>query len=114
MNLGDMSRENKALSFLRSLPLSITLWVRLAQSRRLRVAKYYFFEGTTGTALMVTDDKTGSKLPKHPVGSWVYLKDIELTPGSKGTVGESHDEVIAAIKANGYYKWPPEKPADRK
>jgi hypothetical protein len=32
------------------------------------MAKYYVFKGSTGTAQVVTDDNTGSKLPKHPVG----------------------------------------------
>jgi hypothetical protein len=68
------------------------------------MTKYYIFKGTTGTAMMVTDDKTGKKLPKHPVGEWGLLKEVELTPGSKGTIGTSHDEVIAAVSANGYFK----------
>jgi hypothetical protein len=78
------------------------------------MSQYYIFQGTTGTAMMVTDDKTGAKLPKHPVGSWVFMKNIDLKPGSTGTIGSSHNEVIAAIKADGYYRWAPAKSTDDK
>jgi hypothetical protein len=36
------------------------------------MATYHIFHGTTGTAVMVTDDRMCKKLPKHPVGRWVY------------------------------------------
>ena len=43
------------------------------------------------------------QLPKHPVGSWVFMKQVELTPGAK-TIGLPPEEVIAAIEKDGYYK----------
>jgi hypothetical protein len=68
--------------------------------------KYHIFHGTTGTAVMVTDDKTGKKLPKHPVGSWVYFRAIDLNRGDKARIGASSDEVIDAIEKSGYFRWP--------
>jgi hypothetical protein len=67
------------------------------------MAKYYMFRGTTGTAMMVTDDKSGAKLPKHPVGKWVFMKEAKLTLGTK-KLGPPPEEVIAAIEKDGYYK----------
>jgi hypothetical protein len=32
----------------------------------------YVFRGTTGHAEMVTDDKSGKKLPSHSFGEWVF------------------------------------------
>jgi hypothetical protein len=61
------------------------------------------FRGTTGTAAMVTDDRSGDKLPKHPVGDWVFLKEVELIPGAK-TIGPPPEEAIEAIKKDGFYR----------
>lgn len=69
------------------------------------MSQYYVFRGTTGTAQMVTDDGTGAKLPKHPVGFWLFSKQIELRPGET-RIGASSDEIIAAIARVGYYRWP--------
>jgi hypothetical protein len=53
---------------------------------------------------MVTDDKTGAKLPKHPVGKWVFEREVNLTPGATGTIGPSHDDAIAGVAKDGYFK----------
>jgi hypothetical protein len=76
------------------------------------MAKYYVFRGTTGTAQMVTDDKTGAKLPKHPVGSWVFFKEVDLKPG-ESQIGASTDDIMAGITRAGYYRWPQPKPGDK-
>ena len=65
---------------------------------------YYIFRGTTGTAQIVTSDKTGANLPKHSVGSWKFFREVELNRGSSGTIGPSHDEAIDAIERDGYFK----------
>jgi hypothetical protein len=65
---------------------------------------YYVFKGSSDSTLMVTADKTGANLPKHPVGSWVFLKESNFNNGSKGTIAASHDEVIDAVMRVGYYK----------
>jgi hypothetical protein len=70
---------------------------------------YHIFRGTTGTAVMVTDDRTGKKLPKHPVGRWVYFRSVNLERGDKARIGASSDEVIDAIEQSGYFRWPPSK-----
>jgi len=68
--------------------------------------KYYLFTGSKGTAVMVTDDRTGAKLPKHPAGWWVYSRQVDLGRGASGNIGRSADEVIDAIKKDGYFRWP--------
>jgi hypothetical protein len=67
---------------------------------------FYVFKASTGTARTVTDDRTGAKLPKRRIGSWVYEKDFDLNPGDKETAGVSSDEIIQATKRNGYFLWP--------
>jgi hypothetical protein len=62
---------------------------------------------------MVTDDKTGRKLPKRPVGSWVLLKELDLQPG-ENRIGGSSDEIIAGVAKDGYYRWPQPEPVDDK
>lgn len=71
--------------------------------------KYYVFRGTTGTAQMVTDDKTGAKLPPHPVGSWVFSRELDLKPGEH-RIGGSSDDIIASVAKDGYYRWPQPEP----
>jgi len=75
--------------------------------------KYHIFKGTTGSAQIVTADKTGANLPKHPVGKWAYMKPVTLNRGSRG-VGPSHDEAIDAIERDGYYKIPSGKTSPKK
>jgi hypothetical protein len=73
---------------------------------------YYIFCGTTGTAVMVTDDRTGKKLPNHPLhpsARWVPFRSITLNRGDKAKIGASSDTVIDAIEKNGYFRWPPAK-----
>ena len=67
------------------------------------MAKYYMFKGTTGTMMMVTDDKSGAKLPKHPSGEWVLMKEVDLVPGAE-TIGPPPEEVVAAVEKDGFYK----------
>jgi len=77
------------------------------------MTKYYMFRGSTGTAQMVTDDRTGAKLPKHPVGAWIFSRELELKPGGHSP-GGSHDDIIAAIAKDGYYQWPHPEPSEEK
>lgn len=65
---------------------------------------YYVFIGSVGTAQMVTDDKTGSKLPKPHMGRWIFSKSIELNSGEK-RVGAPSEDVIEAVRNHGYYLW---------
>ena len=69
------------------------------------MAKYYVFVGTTGTAQVVTDDRTGSKLPPHPYGQWKFSREIDLKPGEH-RIGASADDIIADVSRDGYHMWP--------
>lgn len=73
------------------------------------MARYHIVHGSTGLMVMVTDDPSGKKLPKRPVGKWLYFRPIELNRGDKARIGASSDEVIDAIERDGYFKWPQEK-----
>jgi hypothetical protein len=39
---------------------------------------YYVFAGTTGTRVAVTDDKSGKKIPPHPLETWVLQRELNL------------------------------------
>jgi hypothetical protein len=74
---------------------------------------YYAFKGAPGrqrvksnTALIVTDDRTGEKLPKRRLGSWKFLRAITLIPKSGDRVIVSHDGAIIAIAQEGFYQVP--------
>ena len=75
------------------------------------MAKYYVFRGTTGTAQMVTDDRSGAKLPQHPFGKWVFSKQLNLKPGEH-RIGASSDDIIAGVEKDGYYRWPQPEPGE--
>ena len=47
------------------------------------MTELYVFRGTTGHAEMVTDDKSGKKLPPHSFGEWVFSRTINVA-------GETH------------------------
>ena len=65
---------------------------------------YVFREAGGGTARYLTDDRSGAKLPAPPQGQkWIFDRVIKLTPGKATIV--SHDEAIAAIAQNGYFKF---------
>ena len=40
------------------------------------MTELYVFRGTAGKAEMVTDDKSGKKLPPHSFGKWVFSRTI--------------------------------------
>jgi hypothetical protein len=42
------------------------------------MTELYVFRGTTGHAEMVTDDKSGKKLPPHSFGEWVFSRTINV------------------------------------
>jgi hypothetical protein len=58
------------------------------------------------TALIVTDDRTGEKLPKRRPGSWKFLRAITLIPKSGDRVIVSHDGAMTAIAKEGFYQVP--------
>jgi len=42
------------------------------------MTELHVFRGTTGHAEMVTDDKSGKKLPSHSFGEWVFSRTINV------------------------------------
>lgn len=54
----------------------------------------------------LTNDETGNNLPKNKCegGDWEYFKTIDMAKEDTGIIGMNPaDEVISAIKLNGYY-----------
>jgi hypothetical protein len=66
--------------------------------------KYYVFKGISDSTLIVTADRTAASLPRHPVSSWEFFKEMEFHRGGAGVIGASPDEVIDAVERVGYYK----------
>jgi hypothetical protein len=69
------------------------------------MTELYLFQGTCGKAQMVTDDKSGSKLPPHPFGKWVFSKAINVVPGTR-LLGADTDQLLANVAKDGYHHWP--------
>lgn len=69
------------------------------------MAEFYVFMGTTGTAQMVTDDRSGKKLPPHPAGEWVFFKTININPGDH-LIGAAADSIFKNVAKDGYHRWP--------
>jgi hypothetical protein len=71
---------------------------------------YYVFAGTTGTRVAVTDDKSGKKIPPHPLETWVLQRELNLNRRDDGTrIAMTEAEMAEAIKRDGYFFWPPPK-----
>jgi len=70
------------------------------------VPTYHVFKPTTGTGRVVTDDKTGGKLPKRVLGSWEFEREVTIDADGVPIIGADSDDVIAGVKKDGYYLWP--------
>ncbi len=66
----------------------------------------YVFRGTTGNAEMVTDDKSGNKLPRHPFGEWVFSRTIAVAAETRLIGGVDCRQVLANVAKDGYHHWP--------
>jgi hypothetical protein len=69
------------------------------------MTELYIFRGTCGKAQMITDDKSGSKLPPHSFGKWVFSKTIDVV-GATRLLGADTDQLLANIAKDGYHHWP--------
>jgi hypothetical protein len=65
------------------------------------MTELYVFRGTTGRAEMVTDDKSGKKLPSHSFGEWVFSRTINVVTETRLTGGAECGQVLA----NCYEGW---------
>jgi hypothetical protein len=70
------------------------------------VTELYVFRGTTGHAEMVTDDKSGKKLPSHSFGEWVFSRTINVETQTRLTGGVDCGQVLANVAKDGYHHWP--------
>jgi hypothetical protein len=64
------------------------------------------FRGTTGHAEMVTDDKSGKKLPSHSFGKWVFSRTINVVTKTRLTGGGECGQVLTNVTKDGYHHWP--------
>jgi hypothetical protein len=68
--------------------------------------KCYVFRASRGTGQAVTDDKTGAKLPKRSVGTWVYDRDVDIEPSDEPRFGSNSQDIVNGIQQDGYFIWP--------
>jgi hypothetical protein len=67
------------------------------------MTELYVFRGTTGRAEMVTDDKSGKKLPPHSFGEWVFSRTINVA-GETHLVGRVNcAQVLANVVKDGFH-----------
>jgi hypothetical protein len=76
------------------------------------MTELYLFGGTCGKAQMITDDKSGKKLPPHPFGEWVFSKPIDVTPATH-LLGYDASQLLKTIAKDGYHHWPDIEPGSR-
>jgi hypothetical protein len=58
---------------------------------------------------MITDDKSGKKLPPHPFGQWVFSKPINIVAGTR-LRGADTRQLLANVAKDGYHHWPEVEP----
>ena len=66
---------------------------------------YYIFKPESGRARLLTDDKSGAKLPKRRTGEWVRDGQLEIRPDGNTSMGASSNDVIANVQRDGYFLW---------
>ena len=66
----------------------------------------YVFRGTTGHAEMVTDDKSGKKLPPNSFGEWIFSRTITVATETRLMGGVDCRQVLANVAKDGYHHWP--------
>src|SRR5271170_682539 len=74
----------------------VPLPIGLARTEETTMTELYVFRGTCGKAQMVTDDKSGKKLPPHPFGEWVFSKPINVTAETR-LMGADTGRLLANI-----------------
>ena len=65
------------------------------------MTELYVFRGTTGHAEMVTDDKSGKKLPSHSFGEWVFSRTINVGTETRLTGGVDCGQVRLMLRRMG-------------
>jgi hypothetical protein len=70
------------------------------------MTELYVFRGTTGHAEMVTDDKSGKKLPPHSFGEWVFSRPINVAGETHLRGGVNCAQVLANVVKDGFHHWP--------
>jgi hypothetical protein len=74
------------------------------------MTELYVFRGTTGHAEMVTDDKSGKKLPPHSFGEWVFSRTISVAGETHLRGGLNCAQVLANVAKDGFHHWPELEP----
>jgi hypothetical protein len=70
------------------------------------MTELYVFRGTAGKAEMVTDDRSGKKLPPHPFGKWVFSRTIDFNAETRLIGGGDCRQILANVAKDGYHHWP--------
>jgi hypothetical protein len=70
------------------------------------MTELYVFRGTAGKAEMVTDDKSGKKLPPHSFGKWVFSRTIVVASETRLVGDVDCRQILANVAKDGYHHWP--------
>ena len=70
------------------------------------MTELYVFRGTAGKAEMVTDDRSGRKLPPHPFRKWVFSRTIDFNAETRLIGGGDCRQILANVAKDGYHHWP--------
>lgn len=63
------------------------------------------FQKKTGSMVILTPDRAGADLPGGP-NAWFFEKTLSLNENDPPRIGASSKDILAAIKRDGFYKWP--------
>jgi hypothetical protein len=55
---------------------------------------------------MITDDKSGKKLPPHSFGEWVFSRTIVVASETRLVGGVDCRQFVANVATDGYHHWP--------
>jgi hypothetical protein len=55
---------------------------------------------------MVTDDKSGKKLPPHSFGEWVFSITIDAAGETHLIGGVNCSQLLANVMKDGFHHWP--------
>ncbi|MGX7951425.1 hypothetical protein ACWPM1_02555 [Tsuneonella sp. HG249] len=63
---------------------------------------YFRFHEAGGQAVVITNDRSGSNLPKSSF-AWKADGQTDVSKGGRGRFGETSDEIIATIERDGFF-----------
>ena len=66
-----------------------------------------FYKFMSNGEVVITDDKTGAKLP--PGRKWKFMGETRMDAGDGPKIGANSSEIVDGVKRDGYFVWPVKK-----